>query len=102
MVLASSADITNDREDMMADRSVTHSRKDRDGDITALCNPSAAWSLRLKQGAINDIESGEHTYYVLVGGRRADIYVVKGVGGKHLRTSPDTTSRNNLEDLPDC
>ena len=86
----------------MADRRVSRSRKDRDGDITALCNPGDHWSPRLKAGAITDIESGAHTYHVLVGGRRVGIHVVNGPSGKYLRTDPDTTSRNNLDDLPDC
>jgi len=31
-----------------------------------------------------------------------DIHVVRGPNGKYLRTDPDRTSRNNLEDLLDC
>jgi hypothetical protein len=87
----------------MADRQVTQSRKDRDGDITALCNPSASWSPRAKADAITDIESGTNTYHVvLAGGRRVEIRVVRGTTGKYLRTDPDATSRNNLDDLPNC
>jgi len=87
----------------MADRRVTKSRKDRDGDITALCNPGEYWSPRGKADAIADIENGLHTYHVLLaGGRRVEIRVVKGPSGKYLRTDPDVTSHNNLDDLPDC
>jgi len=86
----------------MASRQVTKSRKDSDGDITALCNSSESWSPRLKSGAISDIESGAHTYYVLVDGARVDIEVVPGSSGKYLRTRRDQTSRNNLDNLPDC
>lgn len=84
------------------DRRVTHSRKDGYGDITALGNPQASWSPRAKGYAISDIENGTHTYYTLVGGHRADIIVVHGQGGKYLRTDPDMTKKNNLDDLPDC
>lgn len=87
----------------MADRQVTRSRKDRDGDILALCNPGQSWSPRQKRNAISDIESRTHSYYVNVSGvGRVDIHVVRGQSGKYLRTDPDRTSRNNLDDLPDC
>lgn len=86
----------------MADRRVTQSRKDRDGDITALCNPGQYWSPRAKGDAIRDIEGGSHSYYVLSNGRRVDIHVVNGPNGKYLRTDPDQTSGNNLDDLPNC
>lgn len=87
----------------MADRRVTHSGKDKDGDITKLCNPGETWSPRNKSNAISDIETHQHSYYVqAAGGNRVDIHVVHGPNGKYLRTDPDRTSRNNLDDLPDC
>ncbi len=86
----------------MADRRVTHSRKDRDGDITALCNPGESWSPPAKADAIRDIDNNIHTYHVLAGGRRVGIHVVNGPTGKYLRTDPDLTDRNNLDDLPNC
>ncbi len=86
----------------MADRRVTLSRKDPDGDISALCNPGELWSPRLKANVITDIESGVHTYYVLSAGNRVRVHVLRGVTGKYLRTSPDLISHNNLDDLPDC
>ena len=86
----------------MADRGVTRSRKDEDGDITALCNPGQSWSPRPKRDVINDIESGQHSYFVQASGGRVDIHVVDGPSGKYLRTDPDKTTRNNLDDLPDC
>jgi hypothetical protein len=85
------------------DRQVTRCRKDRYGDILVLCNPGAEWSPRLKQDAIRDTESGLHTYFVRwVDGRRTEIRVARGPAGKYLRTSRDDTTRNSLEDLPDC
>lgn len=87
----------------MARRQVTRSRKDRDGDITALCKPGEVWSPRQKRDAIEDIESRRHSYYVDVPGKGpVDIHVVRGSTGKYLRTDPDKTTRNNLDDLPDC
>lgn len=86
----------------MADRAVTKTGKDRDGDITKLCYPAASWSPRSKQDAIYDIESRTHTYYVPWPEGRTEIRVVRGPSGKYLRTDRDNTTRNNLDDLPDC
>ncbi len=44
----------------MADRRVTKTGKDQDGDITKLCG---SWGNRSKASAIYDIQSGTHTYY---------------------------------------
>jgi len=87
----------------MADRQVRKTRKDKDGDILALCDDGATWSPRAKKDAIADIEGKTHTYYVMWGSTRTEIRVVNdAVKGKYLRTDKDDTSRNNLEDLPDC
>lgn len=86
----------------MADRQVTATRKDEDGDILALCNSGAWWSPRKKTDAIKDIDDEDHSYYVQKGAKRVDIHVVKGPTGKYLRTDPDVTDSNNLDDLPDC
>lgn len=87
----------------MADRAVYRTRKDKDGDILALCNSGAAWSPRPKAGAISDIETGTHRYYVpWSDGQSTWIRVVNGPSGKYLRTDKDSTSKNNLDDLPDC
>ena len=48
----------------MADRPVTHTEKDHDGDISKLCSPGHSWSPRDKRDAINEIESGTHRYHV--------------------------------------
>lgn len=86
----------------MSERAVVKSGKDRDGDITALCNPGEYWSPRKKADAIRDIEAGAHSYYVPWKGGSTPIRVVNGPNGKYLRTDRDNTSRNNLDDLPDC
>lgn len=86
----------------MADRQLTATRKDTDGDITALCQAGVVWSPRSKRDAINDIRKGIDTYYVRVGYRRVEIHVVDGLTGPYLRTDPDTTTHNSLDDLPDC
>lgn len=87
----------------MADRRVTATGKDKDGDITKLCNSGQIWSPRRKADAIGDIENKIHTYYVRDSkGNRADIRVVNNGGNKYLRTVSDTSSANNLDNLPDC
>jgi len=88
----------------MAKRQVTRTRKDKEGDITKLCNPDEPWLDRFKADAIRDIEYGVHTYYVLWDVvSRTNIHVVDDPKkGKYLRTDRDNTSRNNLGDLPNC
>ena len=86
----------------MADRAVRKTRKNREGDIIALCNDGADWSPRSKADAIADIESRSHKYHALWSLGRTEIRVVQGATGKYLRTDRDDTARNNLEDLPDC
>jgi len=87
----------------MADRQVTASGKDKDGDITKLCKSGEAWSSRLKADAIRDIDNGLHTYYVhQAGTSRTNITVVNGATGKYLRSTADASSKNNLDNLPDC
>ena len=88
----------------MARRKVKQSGKNSDGDITALCNRGQFWSPRTKRKAISDIESNQHSYYVDIPGKgEVDIHVVNhSKHGKYLRTDPDKTTKNNLDDLPDC
>ena len=86
----------------MADRPVRKTRKDRDGDILALCNDGSSWSPRQKADAIRDIETHMHTYHVPWKDGRTEIRVVNGPTGKYLRTDRDQTTRNNLDDLPGC
>lgn len=87
----------------MADRRVKKSGKDKDGDITKLCSAGEAWSPRSKANVISDIEGNLHRYYVDEAGYATDVSVVKRTDGtKFLRTSADKTSKNNLDNLPDC
>lgn len=87
----------------MAKRYVRQSGKDRDGDITRLCNSGEAWSPRGKADAIRDIEGGIQEYWVnWANAPETKIRVVSGTNGKYLRTDRDATARNNLDDLPDC
>ena len=84
----------------MARRAITHSRKDNYGNITAIGKPGEYWSPRISADAIRDIESGTHSYYVPWPEKNTEIKVVRGATGKYLRTDRDSTTRNNLDDLP--
>ena len=86
----------------MSKRYVSRTGKDQYGDITKLCQPGAYWSPRTKQSAITDIESGLYQYCVKWTDKETAIRVVNGPTGKYLRTDRDSTTRNNLDDLPDC
>ena len=87
----------------MAKRYVTKTGKDRDGDITKLCNAGEIWSPRSKADAIRDIDGKAHEYFVRWTDKETRIEVVNDARkGKYLRTDRDSTTRNNLDDLPDC
>jgi len=86
----------------MADRRVRATGKDRDGDITKLCNSGQYWSPVYKDDAIRHIETNTHRYFVDEAGYRTDVEVINRGGSKHLRTTADRTSKNNLDNLPDC
>lgn len=87
----------------MTTRIVKKTGKDSDGNITKLCNSVETWSPRLKADAISDIDNNIHKYVVdWPDGIRTDVRVVNGSTGKYLRTDKDGTTRNNLDDLPDC
>jgi hypothetical protein len=87
----------------MTRRDVTKSGKDSQGDITRLCSPGQYWSPRSKADAIRDIETGTNQYYVpWKHSEPSLIRVVNGPTGKYLRTDRDQTTKNNLDDLPDC
>ena len=86
----------------MARRRVTATRKNKEGDILALCKSGESWSPRSKADAIKDIEGSVHSYYVAWPEKETEIRVVQGSTGKYLRTDRDATTRNNLDDLPDC
>lgn len=86
----------------MADCAVRKAGKNSQGDITSLCDDGVYWSPRASADAIRDIENRIHTYNVPWTSGRTEIRVVQGLKGKYLRTDRYNTTRNNLDDLPDC
>ena len=79
------------------DRRVRATKKDRDGNIVALCNPDEAWSPRGKADVIKDIKSNKKSYYVEEVPRRTYVRIVSG---NSLQTTLDESSSNNLNRLP--
>lgn len=52
---------------------------------------------------IDAIDNETHTFFTLVGGKRAEVEPYTGPSGKrHLRTNPDDTESDNLLSLPSC
>lgn len=77
---------------------ITKVRKDGNGDITELY--SGTWE------SINTvilyIKLRSKAYFTSVNGSRADVVVVPATATRkeHLRSTPDGTTRNNLDYLP--
>ena len=94
--------LLNRNASLTTDREVTHTCKDDDGDIAALCNPRASWSPRSRHDVISDIDDRLHTYYLTMGNRLVDIVIVPGPKGKCLRSPLNETATNELNGLPDC
>lgn len=86
----------------MAERRVKKSGKDKNGNITSLCNSGESWSPKSKADAIKEIDEGTNKYYVEEETPKVYVKVVTEGTSKYLRTTADKTSKNNLDNLPDC
>ncbi len=66
-------------------------------------NPDGAkWRLTLDQ-AINGIETGKWSFFVMVNGVSTDVIIAKTENGhKYLKTVADGNVPNNLLSLPEC
>lgn len=66
-------------------------------------NPNAATMWRLSEDdAIRGIENGTYAFYVNAGGQIAHVIVATHNGNKYLKTTADTTTKDNLLSLPEC
>jgi hypothetical protein len=61
----------------------------------------AAWTMSAED-AIEAIEEGRLTFYVLVGGTASELVVASGPGGTYLKTEADLREPNHLLALIDC
>ncbi len=82
----------------MADAVIQNVRKDSAGEITAVgVRNRSDWSVAK---TVSSIEDGSNTFFVRCPSR-ADVHVARtAVGRKFLKTTADTTTRNNLDSLP--
>ena len=81
------------------DRRVRTVKRDRSGNIVALCNVDASWSPRRKADIIRDIVENNKSYYVQEQERRSYVRVVEG---NKLQTTRDESSANYLDKLADA
>lgn len=82
----------------MSDAQIKNVRKDRDGDITHV-GAKNSWDWTVAE-VVASIEAKTNTFYVNCP-QRADVYVAKTAAGrKFLKTTADTTTKNNLDELP--
>jgi hypothetical protein len=91
--------VNNQQENGTLDRRVRTVKRDKRGNIVALCNSEAAWSPRRKADVIRDILDNKTSYYVQERERRSYVRVVDG---EALRTTRDATSANSLEKLAEA
>ena len=80
-------------------RRVTRTGKDGDGDITRLCGE---WGSVPKDIAIVEIEALPGFYFVQDYSGKSDVVVYKVGDKKHLRTDPNGSCSDNLDNLPNC
>lgn len=82
----------------MTDVVIKNVRKNDDGDITDV-GVKGRWE-RTVPWVVSSIEAGTNTFFVNCP-RRADVYVAQtSAGHKFLKTTADTTTKNNLDSLP--
>jgi len=87
----------------MADRKVTHSEKDSDGDIIGLCWQGADGLKYVSRAtAIGHLTKGTHRYYVEFEAPAVDVVARPEDNPTYLTTEADGDSRNNLDNLDDC
>jgi hypothetical protein len=80
------------------DRRITAVRRDRQGNIVALCNPEESWSPRRTIDVMRDIGSGMKSYYVQQLPNRTYLRLISG----NLQTTKDVAHGNSLTNLPVC
>ena len=78
------------------DRRVRSVKRDRSGNIVAVCNSEAKWSPRRKIDVIRDILENKKSYYVQEREKRTYVRVVEG---DKLQTTRDEANANHLKNL---
>jgi hypothetical protein len=87
----------------MADRSVTHSEKDAQGDILGLCWQGIDGLKHVDRvTAIQQIVAGTHRYVVAIATPPVLVLARPADNPTYLTTEADGISKNNLDNLPNC
>ena len=60
------------------------------------------WGKVAESDAIRQIENGLYSYFVRVGTYTANVIIASYLGRKYLKTDADTTTVDNLLNLPEC
>lgn len=81
----------------MAERQITHVRRDRYGVTTDVGRPGV-WTASVPT-AIATIDAGTYNYFVQWPEKRTEVRVINA-SPRYLRTDRDGTAKNNLDDLP--
>ena len=86
---------------------VTATGKNDDGDIVSLCNYDPRWATwhAARLAVVKAIDGTLDEYYVIrpePNVPTAKLRVVYRYGQPYLTTHPDDSTRNNLDNLPDC
>lgn len=81
-----------------------HNRMSSHEHITHVGNLVSSNWVETRENIIAFINSGTHNFYVLEGGKRSEVGVVKPDDGRspYLRTYADGYYNDNLLSLPDC
>ena len=79
------------------DRRIKATRKDKNGNIVALCNPGESWSPRSVKEVFDEIKNAKRSYYVQELPKRSYLHAVSGGA---LKTTDDHSSSNHLDNLP--
>lgn len=86
------------KKEQKMSKKITHVRKDRDGVITYIKGSIGGIPFtELTIEAVNNINYGRSSYYVEVVPPKVDVHVYKE---RYLRSTPDSSSSNNLDNLP--
>jgi hypothetical protein len=65
-------------------------------------NSKLPWTLSVDE-AIRTLELKQYTFYVMLDGRRTDVFVAQTKAGeKYLKCTADIVEGNTLASLPDC
>ena len=79
----------------MLERIINNTKKKENGTITHVVGN---WGCVSVSEAVVHIENGLYAYFT-GGSKRAKVIVVNGANGKYLRSTPDATTLNNLEEI---